>query len=642
MQRKKTQGTILNALFFMALLFGMLLVSMTANLFQMQTTGLDEGKEGARRLAEGAAQIMMTRLIKLPNLNAPAPAAAPNSLTVEYQASSFPNGTGQITLDPAKSSALGIPISVNNLVGSNSISPVVGRPGLTVASETANLLAVGRYHNRECKIEVVLHVPKFPYVLGANVPIVAQQGLQVYALDPPGANPFAIINGRQPGHVATNSPDLAGESLKISGSGTEIFGDAQSLGRVLVTAPAKVHGAKLSFSTPVPLPSVGAADWTPPTNASVLPNASAMAAPAQPLRGLFKSNGSLIINGDLLLDNTALYVTGGSLTIHGTVNGRGALIADGDINIDGTGTVTGPGTALLAKGRINLTGQATNRLTFLGMVHSQRGLTCRYANVLGSMVVNNANPAGGGNVDLQDSTLVQNPTVGSVTFITPGGTVTVPPGALQQFDSTTLHSNLGGGSTTYGLNPHPTGYSFHTNFQLNLDTKDYASAPPGYRETHPWSASEPYIQIAIDDAGLAGDDLKLGTVRLYNGDPNNPDADGYGPAGNNNGAGAFPDLASSKSAMESAVDAWAGLGLGSRDQAAIDSWLSAAATDARIRANAFVNQFNLNARAIATYQAQPPTPSPANQIVPAPRVIDTSTFSSLSERIRVLSWRQLD
>jgi hypothetical protein len=648
--KKKTRGNILTAMFFIMLTFGILVLSTTGQIMQLRVSGLDESAEGSRRLAENALQMMMMRLISKPDLDG----SIFNG--IDYRSPAYPDGTGRVALNATQAAAWGIPVSHNNLFSETPIATP------RVEAETAVLIGVGNYRGRTSKVEVILNVPKFPYVVASNVPVVVGPNVKIFALDDSslsGLTPLTLANPSSPapGHVASNAAGPT--ALELVGPLSSISGDAQAFGKVTdLTAvsppPVTVGGETLSYWTKVPLPNLNDPRLSPvvPPNfrrspagidgsANPLPpnvlGPSYSASPGTPIptfQGNWQTNtapGDVNFNGDVTLDNAVLWATG-SVTITGNITGTGAIICpSGGITITGGGSLSGASSALVARGRITLLGNA-QRLNFRGLVYSETAVECNNANVLGGVVVNN--PSAGPYVPLTmtQSSLAGNSLASNVTVLIPGGVVNVPTGTVGPFDGTTDHSDGGtGANPAFGTTANGA-LHLHANSQLELQTNDYLSVPTGYRRI---SAPGAPLEIAIDPAYLANptvDPLRLGTIRGYDMDPNT------------GGFVDYRDRPSAEAGLLAAAQAYQAAGFGTADSAALSAWLDTAAAQAIVRANAFVTQFNTNSLAIDNAIRNPPPPGTPTVRVNGPIVFRFrgSEFTALSDRIRILSWRQLE
>ncbi|MCA9793434.1 MAG: hypothetical protein KC910_16605 [Candidatus Eremiobacteraeota bacterium] len=620
----------------LVLVVGVLVVASAATLFQLGLTHQDNARDGARRLAESAVQTAIARLLQDPTLD------ETTLPSLEVSLPSYPGATGAVALEAGEATRLGVPLSVNNLNGGGD------RPGwgsTVVRAQTANLVGVGRYRGREHKIEVILHIPKFPYVVSSSVPIHGDK-LHVFGV----SNPAALSGGfsgvppdqREPGHIVTNAPDQTNPSLELVGSSTVIEGDAQSRGTVDVAPEATVNGEQRSMADLVPMPQIDVTtlDTASRAGVSVISTGSLG---ATTLSGFHRRSGDLAVSGGLALDGGVVYVDG-AVTIDGGLSGTGAVIATGPVTVRGGGALTGSsGTAVVAKGAITLEGtSSTQEADFRGLLYTEGNLLARYTNVAGSVVVNNPDPAG--NVTLEESTLVESAEIGSISVpvstMVPG-----PAGGLTPLPAT-LHANLISGGDPYGYGVAPvlqavgsTGSTAPVLFTANMNgpREDYSTPPPGYPVTHPPTTAEPWYEIGVPSP-MPADPISLGSIPI-----NNPKSAGPahtvapdGRGGQNVFVGVFTDRASARAALVSVATDWGS----ANAAAATDAFLDAAAQYVVDTAPEFVNTWNANSRALGQAAVSSTGTGPLVPMIVLWQ-LDLSQFYNMADRIRILSWRDL-
>lgn len=638
------RGSIANALMMTVLTFGLLMVAAGASIFQFNMSNQDGTQDGARRLAEAAVQTTIARLIKKPDVD------ATTLPSLQMQLESYPGGQALLAFDSAQANSWQIPLSVNNLQRAGNLPATTSLPGwgsTVVQPETANLVGVGRYRGQECRVEAVLYLPKCPYVVASSVPILAQGGLQVFGIN----DPSALANGFQnipasaiePGHIVTNADDNLTEALRIYGPGTRIEGDAQSHGRLDVSG-ATVIGEQRPHAELVPMPQIDipGLNTTNKTGNSVLTtNNNAPLGPTT-LTGYNSHEGDLEINGGLTLTGGVLWVNG-SLKVQGGLNGKGAVIANGTIQLDGGGAMTGDGAALVAQGPIQLNGTVGQRTEFRGLIYTEGNLSCRYANISGAVVVNNPDPAGAAymeQVSMAESQQLASINVPIVVRVP--GSPGVP--GMQGFPPT-LHANLPTGGDPYGygvgaVTQYLGGTGAPTLFTANMNgpREDYTVPPAGYPVTHQPTPAEPWYEIGVPNP-FPSDPVTLGSIRINNPDPNGSlssiDNDGYGWQ---SAYEQYTDRASARSALIRIAQAW---GSGNA-QAATDAFLDAADQKTISEAPQFVQIWNYNSKLLGQSNinnpGQPPTPG---SILFTNFSMDLSQFFKVSDRIRVLSWREI-
>lgn len=614
--RKSQTGSIANALLIFMLVFGMLVVSAGTSMFQLRLSNQEEGLEGARALAEATAQVMVARLIKDQSLDANSKLDGANFEMRLTLPGTYPGGEGLLTLNSGRATALGIPLSYNNLTNTNGIP---GRNGLTVEKETANLVAVGRYRNREYKLEVVLNVPKFPYVVSSTVPL---EGVNMTVF---GVNdPSVLVSGfnvpedkKDNGHVATNDPGA--DSLTLKGT-SKVKGDAQSRGTVKRDSTVSISGEVREQADAAPVPSIDINTFDPElrTGASYTTLGSSIAG-GSPVTGFNKAPNDLTVNGTLDLNGGVVFVEGNA-TITGGIKGNGILAATGNIDISGGGgaSFTGAnGAALVSGGDLALSGSSLGKQDFRGLVYTEGNLKTNNVNIAGSVAINNTSGTSQKST-VVDTVMVESQQLGSVsvpvtvTVAAPGGLLPTPG---------TYHANLGG-TGTWGF---PGDATHYMTANMNGVNPDYNNPPPGYVITQKPTddPTKPYYQIAMP-ASRPADVIAMGSIRV------NEYVNGqFEIVGQD-----CTTRADAEAALQAVNSTWgSSIDIQGFLDASEDYHWNTAMPE-------FVTMFNTNAAALANApQVQPSTPGS----VPVPSFvkIDFSQFYNVSDRIRIFSWREI-
>jgi cytoskeletal protein CcmA (bactofilin family) len=592
-------------------LFLLLFASASTWLFQIGLSGRASAAEGSRRLAEATAQTTIARLLKQPDLN---PTTLPR---LNLQLASYPEGQGWLALDPTQATALGIPLSVNNLQGT------ANRPGwgsTVVAPQRACLVAVGRYRKTECRLEVMLHVPSFPYVVGSSVPLKAADGLKVFGV----ASRDALSGGfdaipddqKVPGHLVTNAQDSGSESaLSLLGS-SRVEGDAQARGNIVVAGSASVTGEVRPQAELAPLPHV---DVTTLDTASKPGTSEITAATLNSprLEGFFRRSGDLTINGGLDLQGAVIYVDG-SITIAGGVKGKGAILATGSVTVRGGGSLTGDSdqAAILARGNVTLHGTPGQPSEFRGLIYSEGNLDSRHTRIAGSMVINNPNPSGTGyfeQVQLAETPDIDHFDIQVVSTV-PGD----PPGLEVAAD--------------FGYHAYSFGFETAANgnwpdIKLKWNQMDYQNPPAGYPVTHPPTAQEPWYEIGVPDP-WPSDTIPLAMVRSGIVDSSGAIVGRWDE---------FRTLGEARAGVLEVLNSWPNPNQG--NTAMVDDWLAEAQQRVRNQVPEYVSVYNRNARYLGenriVINGNGTTTSRASW------KLDWSEFFQLADRIRVLSWRPI-
>jgi len=608
--RRRQGSSLINILFLSMALFLLLFASASSWLFQIGLSGRASAAEGARRLAEATAQLAVARLIKDPTLNA---SSLPR---LDLSLASYPQGQGMLALDDSVAGTLGIPVSVNNLRGTTS------RPGwgsTVVAPQRACLVAVGRYRQTESRVEVMLHVPRFPYVVGSSVPLTAADGLRVFGVASRDAldGGFDSIPDDQivPGHLVTNAEDSGAQAaLKLLGN-SRVEGDAQARGNIVVGSTATVTGEVRPLAESAPLPEVDLTSLDPitkPGNSEI--STASLSAPR--LEGFFRRDGDLAVTGGLDLNGAVLYVNG-SLNIQGGVKGKGAILATGPVSVQGGGSLSGDDmAAILSGGGVTLHGTPGQPSEFRGMIYTEGNLDSRHTRIAGSVIINNPSPAGSGY--FEQVQLVETPGSDSIDFPVISTVPGDPPG-LQ------VAADFGYHAYSFGFETDPSGN--WPDIKLKWNAMDYQNPPAGYPITHQPTAQEPWYEIGVPDPYPA-DPIPLAKVR----------------SGIVDSSGAilgrwdeFRTIDEARDGIMAVVNSWPNPNQG--NTAMVDAWLTEAQQRVRNQVPEYVAVYNANARLLG--QNQITVNGNGTSTYRSRWRLELSQFFNLSDRIRVLSWRQL-
>lgn len=627
---KRNRGQALASLLFLSpLMLMVLLIASAGWLFQGNLQARLNGGDGARHLADSAVHLAIARLLHNPELQ-------PQDLDgIQIHLDSYPGGTGMLTFRPQEASDWGIPLSLNNLKGNGSQA---GWGSVVVEAESANLVAVGRFRGVEERLEVVLHAPKFPYVVCSSVPIWANNGLKVFGISSIEAlsGGYATVpdESKVAGHVVTNAADHSNGSpaLQLRGAGTEIEGDAQARGQVVLANGATVKGESRPFSDPVPLPKIDISEF----DVAGKPGLTALTAASlqsPQLSGFNRRSGDLNITDGLKLEGGVLFVEG-DLSIGGGVSGVGALIVTGSVSIEGGSALSSDHqAAILAGGSLSLHGTADQRCEFRGLLYTEGDLDCQQANIAGAVVVNNPNSSG--QARLEEVTLAECPELANLNFQ-----------VVQQVVTPGASSSQGGGSQEPGI-----GGMFIESGMVDLGTLGSLA-----------NAGQPgAVGVTPNPAAFLSGDPET-PYRMPEGDPFAA-VSGLIVAQAPSGASTdqyhhFSSTEEFRQALITAatsVPGYSDLSDSEKAQvlAAIDTLVAEAAQDVQDRLAIWVDE--LNARdAWLRAQGQSPTP-PSNE----PQVttvqsngdtvttslaewkLDYSQFLKLADRVRILAWRRV-
>jgi hypothetical protein len=632
-RRHKILGNLSNTMMLIILVFGVLSVVFANTLFQVKLGHNDHAQIGSRRIAQATANVAVARLLADPDLQG-------ESLpSLEMDLGSYPDSQGVVAFDEALAEELGVPVSINNL---SSNASVPGPGDTLVLPETAVVYSLGRWQGRERLLEVVLHVPKFPYALASNSPIKAGDGVKVFGVRDPATLDLGYSSvppeERDDGHVATNASDGERPSLLLSGGDTLVEGDAQSVGSVEMSDGAMVDGELRPQAADVPLPEIDLNQFDPTgkPGLTVLETASLGSGA---LSGFNRRSGDLSVSGGLSLDNAVLFVDG-DLNVRGGVRGKGAMVVKGEVNISGGGALAGSSQlALLAEDQISIEGSSLKRAEFRGLIYSEGGLVSRHANVAGAVAINSNTedpPVVLENVNLVESEELSALSIEVVTEVAPTGEER----GFQAVSSASLPEPVDWGIAPRMQQLEGTNRTLPVNFLPAVGEfkhNNYESPPSGYPVTHQPTAEEPWYEIGIPDP-MPSDPFRVAKSFIINSSANGPcheERDGFG----------FQDLGRTGQLYVNREDMRRGI-LGKARQWGItdpepkaEEFLNKAEAWIVSEIPTWVDNWNHNARLRAQSGGQSSLSGSAG-ISTEMVVVDFSEFLSLSDRIRVLSWRE--
>lgn len=609
----KRGSSLINVLFLSIALFGLLFATSSTWLFQLGLSSRSEAQEGCRRLAEATAQTAVARLLKQNNAQLP-------DLSVSLPA--YPGGQGLLSTDTGRAQNLGIDNSANNLTGSLGSSASARWGRVAVPRERACLVAVGRWRGQEQRIEVMLHVPSFPYVLGSSVPLKGQN-LTVFAVaaqaDLDGGIANVAEDKKEPGHLVTNALDDGEVAALLLDGQTTIEGDAQSRGSIDRTRTVHIKGEERPRAEQVPLPDINFAALDPIGRSEKTDITTATLTNPPQFEGIYRAPQSLTISGGLDLNGAVVYVDG-SVTVDGGIRGKGALIATRDVIVRGESAFTGDQQAgIVAGGNVQLHGAPSAE--YRGLIYTEGNLDVRDIQVAGSVVVNN--PAPTGLSQFTDSGLVQTPGAGRLRFPITTSSPGTPPGlgAVADFN---YHAYAWGAAFDVG-----SGQPW-MDIKMKWDPMNYDDPDPNlFKITHPKTQQEPWVEIGPPDSAPA-DMVGYGKLRIGVCQPG---------SGNLQPGESWQEersRAASSGAIMSRANAWSG-GI---DQAMVDAYLDGAEQRVRDLLPEYIRVFNENSRSLGQ-RGITLTPGTPGYTRTEDWILDLSTFYNLADRIRILSWRTL-
>jgi len=350
----------------------------------------------ARNLAESAVSRAIERILDAPTFGTASHADYARPVVVEGDG----EDRGVLAFDPAVASRESIPQSLNRLGEEDGVDGWQ-RP---VPPDSIYLVGVGRSGGVERKLEVLLYVPPFPYVVCSSGSVAAEGGLRVAAVD----DPRLLLGGFDalpreeilPGHLSSNSSaeeavHLVGESL--------VTGDVLASGGITLDRRAVVRGAVRPHSDPVELPVIDVSRLDPAAQGRQDYQTVGTVEGGARLSGFNRAPGRVTVDGDLVMDGAVLYV-GEELVVKGGLKGKGLVAVNGPVTVlGGTSLAAENQAALVAAGNVGLYGNDRLGSSFQGLVYAEGTFQARQITLAGTFIANGRSAS----ISLQDTDLVQ-------------------------------------------------------------------------------------------------------------------------------------------------------------------------------------------------------------------------------------------
>ena len=403
MHSVKRQGALMPselALVTMAVLIA--LVVATAVTFNLQFAQRFDNDQIATHLAQSAVQQAMAQLMGNPAWQADVSIPGP------------PHCSGSLTFN----SSSGGPYSTNNQNGAQPTGWNGSRllSSATVPTNYVHLVATGNCYNSQHTVEALVCVPNYTFAIASTGEVQLDNSLvgslkSLSDFANLGSNPSLL----GPGDLLTSVGSSPAVVLKNT---SQVEGNVQSTGTVDVEPGSIVDGELRSPWSNTPIPSFNANDYDPAIG-DVL-NYQSLSSPLngnQNLVGLSRGTGSLVVNGDLVLDNAVLYVPG-NLIVNGGIRGVGSGMVAGTTTVTGGSSLsTDDCVALVSNGDVNFISADSNTYQFNGLVYTGGNFVGKQFVVLGAFVANG--PAGGGNINLEGCQVYQTSSSANVSMFYP-------------------------------------------------------------------------------------------------------------------------------------------------------------------------------------------------------------------------------
>lgn len=293
----------------------------------------------------------------------------------------FPDGEGFLTFNSQEALERGTSPSFNNLEGTVQI---LADDGTAVQVDTVRLVALGTSGTVRRTVEVVLHVPAFPWAVASEGDIHTSEGVVVGSIKEDEWPPD--LDNLHPADMVANS-DL--EQAISLGSNSVVHGDVETPGTVqLVDSTAVVQGEVKEDADPVEIPAIETADYDPQIQGITYDSLDDYTPDGAPLElsGSARREDDLVITNGLKLTGAQLFVNG-NCHIRNGLTGKGILVVTGDLLIEGgTDLDTPTRLGILAQGRIEMRGAGAASSRLRGLIYAGNGLFAEDFTLVGALL----------------------------------------------------------------------------------------------------------------------------------------------------------------------------------------------------------------------------------------------------------------
>jgi len=303
-----------------------------------------------------------------------------------------------------------VPYSTNNLEAAQG----QGWGGKTVPAEFIHMVGVGRCRGQEQVVEAWYHVPTYPWAIAAGGPVRLSGGAKIAGLE------HVPAPGQQVKPEDLKAADLRcnGDSVLL-GRGTEVYGDVLTSGRLEVEPGANltvgpeapttpladsvwVHGAVKSGEGEPPIQAVNMTRFDPVALGIGHSTLQEERYDEEYRVGdTRRRQGSVTFSDGLKMEGGLLFVEG-DLTVRGGMTGSGLVVCTGKVSVEGaTSLSSGSGVALVAGGRVSLSGSGSEGAYFKGLVYTDTGFSADRVSLVGPLI-----SRGVGSVELTEAKLL--------------------------------------------------------------------------------------------------------------------------------------------------------------------------------------------------------------------------------------------
>jgi cytoskeletal protein CcmA (bactofilin family) len=373
----RRRGSIATVMVLAGLMLAVGLTMATTTIFNLSSTTREGNSACAEDLAESVLQEAIARL----SLDSTYGEGAPPPPIVVSDPDLPAGSEGRLTFSTTGPEAY----STNNRSGSRD-SGWGGRP---VPDRKVHLVGTGRYAGVERRVEMMVHIPKFPLVMGTEGGIVAEDSL-VGSFKDPSQITIQPNGALDYDKDQLDKGDLVSNGLVQLTDNTRVTGTVRATAGLVVSPDSSVDGEVLAPYERANIPNVDVTQYDPALDPNIYyeERTAASLTGDNTFNGVVRYAGSLSVGGQLQLDNAVLYVDG-NFSASGGVHGVGAIFVTGNADVGGGNRLSGiDNVSLLVKGTTRILGDVSQASVFQGMVYSQGNFMAENMNLIGSFISN--------------------------------------------------------------------------------------------------------------------------------------------------------------------------------------------------------------------------------------------------------------
>ncbi len=376
MKRQCERGlSLVNVLLLITVLTALIFAVIGASFAIVNVGTRLDNEEACRNLLDKALSTAVDQLRRDPRWGL----ASASPLVV---ASADGNGKAVVTFDGRAEGH-----SVNNLEGEKA---QLGWNGAPVPIQSVHLVVTAELGGVKKRMDALISNPRFPFVIASSGAVRSNGPLLVACVSSSDSLDDGLDSGAlRPGHVLSNGRDP--DAVALLGSDIRVTGDVRSCGGVQLAPAVSVGGLVREHAEARALPRIPLEEQDPGTGDGVTVLEQQIYS-GLPVTGQCRRDGSLIVNGDLALDDGLLFVNG-DLEVHGVTTGRGMVVCMGRVLLKGGAALAGANLcALLARGDVVVHGDGggQERNFFRGLVYTEGDFRARDVTLVGAFVGNSS------------------------------------------------------------------------------------------------------------------------------------------------------------------------------------------------------------------------------------------------------------